>query len=296
MGWKRKPCHFLIGSSPYHIHRGSGFLGPRYGSQHGVSHAAPAFRSLSNPHLAAQSNPGLSSTVPSIFNRAPNVNFGQDINVAATSDSAILLDVAFSPHVISIGVGERPRAICILSGTGAVSSVTLRQPASSESSITYEVQGSKIRRKSKHLSLSGNASRDRMEKKLQLKMDQSENAFGQVIFLIYHSDEKMEAPSRRKLHDREPNKMCIVGFGSGHFEILCLSGSYLVAEDGGPHNRTGGISASLSSPDGHVIGGALAMLIAASPVQVVVCSFVYGVSKDKQSQPSPKRKRCHILA
>jgi len=43
----------------------------------------------------------------------------------------------------------------------------------------------------------------------------------------------------------------------------------LVAEDGGPRNRTGGISASFSSPDGHVIGGAIAMLIAASPVQVL---------------------------
>jgi len=47
-----------------------------------------------------------------------------------------------------------------------------------------------------------------------------------------------------------------------------LSGSYLVAEDGGPSNRTGGISVSLSSPDGHVIGGGVAVLIAGSPVQV----------------------------
>jgi hypothetical protein len=54
----------------------------------------------------------------------------------------------------------------------------------------------------------------------------------------------------------------------GRFQILCLSGSYLVAEDGGPQNRTGGISVSLSSPDGHVIGGGVARLIAASPVQV----------------------------
>lgn len=54
----------------------------------------------------------------------------------------------------------------------------------------------------------------------------------------------------------------------GRFQILCLSGSYLVAEDGGPRNRTGGVSVSLSSPDGHVIGGGVAMLIAASPVQV----------------------------
>lgn len=55
----------------------------------------------------------------------------------------------------------------------------------------------------------------------------------------------------------------------GHFQILCLSGSYLVAEDGSPRSRTGGISVSLSSPDGHVIGGGVAVLMAAGPVQVL---------------------------
>lgn len=55
----------------------------------------------------------------------------------------------------------------------------------------------------------------------------------------------------------------------GRFEILCLSGSYLVSENGSPQNRTGGISISVCSPDGHVIGGAIGgRLIAASPVQV----------------------------
>ncbi|XP_038688000.1 AT-hook motif nuclear-localized protein 5-like isoform X2 [Tripterygium wilfordii] len=72
-----------------------------------------------------------------------------------------------------------------------------------------------------------------------------------------------------------------IAVGEGRFQILCLSGSYLVAEDGGPRSRTGGMSASLSSPDGHVIGGAVATLIAATPVQVVLCSFVYGGSKSK---------------
>lgn len=62
----------------------------------------------------------------------------------------------------------------------------------------------------------------------------------------------------------------------GRFEILCLSGSYLVAETGGPRNRTGGISISVCSPDGHVIGGAIGgRLIAASPVQVFAeCLFI----------------------
>lgn len=66
----------------------------------------------------------------------------------------------------------------------------------------------------------------------------------------------------------------------GRFQILCLSGSYLVAEDGGPRDRTGGISVSLSSSDGHVIGGAVAMLIAASPVQVA-CSLSSFSADDK---------------
>ncbi|KAA3463170.1 AT-hook motif nuclear-localized protein 5-like [Gossypium australe] len=108
---------------------------------------------------------------------------------------------------------QRPRAVCILSGSGTVSYVTLRQPASSTPTVTYE----------------------------------------------------------------------------GQFEILCLSGSYLLAEDGGPRSRTGGISASLSTPDGHVIGGGVATLIASSLVQLVVCSFVYGGSKTKNKQlASPK--------
>ncbi|KAF3568630.1 hypothetical protein DY000_02012281 [Brassica cretica] len=95
---------------------------------------------------------------------------------------------------------QRPRALCIMSGTGTVSSVTLRQPATTEPSLTYE----------------------------------------------------------------------------GRFEILSLGGSYLVNEEGGSKSRTGGLSVSLSGPEGHVIGGGIGMLIAASLVQVVACSFVYG--------------------
>ncbi|KAG5098556.1 hypothetical protein JHK82_048410 [Glycine max] len=117
--------------------------------------------------------------------------------------------LAFSPHVITIGVGEdivakllslsqqRPRALCTMSGTGTVSLVTLRQPTSTNASVTFK----------------------------------------------------------------------------GQFQILCLSASYLVAEDGGPLNRTGGISVLLSSPDGHVIGGGVVVLIAGSPVQIVM-SFI----------------------
>ncbi|KAE8693803.1 AT-hook motif nuclear-localized protein 9 [Hibiscus syriacus] len=71
----------------------------------------------------------------------------------------------------------------------------------------------------------------------------------------------------------------------GRFEILCLSGSYLLTSNGDSCNRTGGLSVSLASPDGHVIGGGVGgMLIAASPVQVIVGSFIRGGSKAKNKK------------
>jgi len=55
----------------------------------------------------------------------------------------------------------------------------------------------------------------------------------------------------------------------GRFEILSLSGSFLLSENGGQRSRTGGLSVSLSGPDGRVLGGGVAgLLTAASPVQV----------------------------
>lgn len=59
----------------------------------------------------------------------------------------------------------------------------------------------------------------------------------------------------------------------GRFEILSLSGSFLLSESGGQRSRTGGLSVSLSGPDGRVLGGCVAgMLTASSPVQV--CPFL----------------------
>ncbi|XP_077241840.1 AT-hook motif nuclear-localized protein 11-like [Tasmannia lanceolata] len=141
--------------------------------------------------------------------------------------------MGFTPHIITIPVGEDivtkimsfsqqgPRAVCILSANGAVSTVTLRQPATSGGTVTYE----------------------------------------------------------------------------GRFEILCLSGSYLLTDNGESCSRTGGLSVSLSSPDGRVIGGGVGgMLIAASPVQVIVGSFIYGGTKTKNksgSGPEPNAESKH---
>ena len=46
------------------------------------------------------------------------------------------------------------------------------------------------------------------------------------------------------------------------------------SETGGIRNRSGGMSVSLASPDGRVVGGGVAgLLVAASPVQVLTLCF-----------------------
>lgn len=134
----------------------------------------------------------------------------------------------FTPHIITVNAGEDvtmkvisfsqqgPRAICILSANGVISSVTLRQPDSSGGTLTYE----------------------------------------------------------------------------GRFEILSLTGSFMPSETGGIRNRSGGMSVSLASPDGRVVGGGVAgLLVAASPVQIVVGSFLAG---NQHEQKTKKHKPDHI--
>ncbi|URD94829.1 AT-hook protein 1 [Musa troglodytarum] len=106
---------------------------------------------------------------------------------------------------------QGPRTVCILSANGAVSDVTLRQPAISGGTVTYE----------------------------------------------------------------------------GRFEIISLSGSFLLTEDGSTRSRSGGLSVALAGSDGRILGGGVAgMLVAATPVQVVVGSFI---AEGKKPKPEPLR-------
>lgn len=60
-------------------------------------------------------------------------------------------------------------------------------------------------------------------------------------------------------------------------------------ENIGSRGRSGGMSVSLAGPDGRVVGGGVAgLLIAATPIQVVVGSFVTG---DQQEHKKPLRKQ-----
>ncbi|KAJ8900364.1 hypothetical protein K2173_025004 [Erythroxylum novogranatense] len=78
----------------------------------------------------------------------------------------------------------------------------------------------------------------------------------------------------------------------GRFEILSLSGSFMPTETQGTRSRSGGMSVSLASPDGRVVGGSVAgLLVAASPVQVVVGSFLPGNQQDQK----PKKPKTEML-
>ncbi|XP_024389276.1 AT-hook motif nuclear-localized protein 1 isoform X1 [Physcomitrium patens] len=123
----------------------------------------------------------------------------------------------FTPHIITIAAGEDiaakiysfaqhgPRAVCVMSANGAISTAILRQQSSSGGNVTYE----------------------------------------------------------------------------GRYEILSLMGSFLPTEQGAnSRQRTGGLSVSLACSDGRVIGGGVAgVLTAASPIQVVVGSFIFEPEK-----------------
>lgn len=75
-------------------------------------------------------------------------------------------------------------------------------------------------------------------------------------------------------------EFCNMPFVSqGRFEIISLTGSFLLSESGGNQVKTGGMSISLAGPDGRVVGGGVAgVLVAATPVQVCIFPFLYCVS------------------
>ncbi|XP_045087255.1 AT-hook motif nuclear-localized protein 2-like [Aegilops tauschii subsp. strangulata] len=71
-----------------------------------------------------------------------------------------------------------------------------------------------------------------------------------------------------------PHERCALNM-QGCFRILSLSGLYLPSKTNELSTRKGGLAISFSSPDGRVFGGGSAgPLIAASPVQVVIGTFL----------------------
>ncbi|CAF2026853.1 hypothetical protein HID58_078017 [Brassica napus] len=80
----------------------------------------------------------------------------------------------------------------------------------------------------------------------------------------------------------------------GRFEILSLSGSFMPSDSDGTRSRTGGMTVSLASPDGRVVGGGVAgLLVAATPIQVVVGSFLAGTNQQDQN---PRKQNHNFMS
>uniref|UniRef100_A0A0E0BE31 AT-hook motif nuclear-localized protein n=1 Tax=Oryza glumipatula TaxID=40148 RepID=A0A0E0BE31_9ORYZ len=164
------------------------------------------------PHIltvkAGEVNPDLKTKRLSFL---PSFLLDPSVQPAIAESAAAVQQVDVASKIMAFSQ-QGPRTVCILSANGAISNVTLRQPATSGGLVTYE----------------------------------------------------------------------------GRFEIISLSGSFLLAEDGDTRSRTGGLSVALAGSDGRVLGGCVAgMLMAATPVQVVVASFI---AEGKKSKPVETRK------
>ncbi|KAL8523802.1 hypothetical protein ACS0TY_013685 [Phlomoides rotata] len=175
--------------------------------QQAFSSAAPP------PAVQTEANPAVDgSASPSKKSRGrPRGSKNKKQRQEAASASASGSNGGFVPHVVNVEPGEDvaskimsicqngPRAVCVLSANGTISTVTLHQAATSGGTATYE----------------------------------------------------------------------------GRFDILSLSGSFLLTEVSGQKSRKGGLSVALAGPDGSVLGGSVAgLLVAASPAQVIVGSFL----------------------
>ncbi|KAL3834581.1 hypothetical protein ACJIZ3_009317 [Penstemon smallii] len=96
---------------------------------------------------------------------------------------------------------------------------------------------------------------------------------------------------------RQPNSSGGTLTYEGRFEILSLTGSFMLTDNGLAKSRTGGMSVSLAGPDGRVLGGGLAgMLVAAGAVQVVIGSFLPENQQQEQKPPPKKQKYEHTIS
>ncbi|KAL3360627.1 hypothetical protein AABB24_013852 [Solanum stoloniferum] len=287
----------LSGGAAYYLNRGISGSGSGVGGGSGAPTRVttpPSYKSLSNPNISVQSNVGgggtLSSTYQVVENPSPHFSHGINMSVASS------VSPGSDPVKKKRG---RPRKY---GPDGSKMSLGL-SPLSSTPSTGSITPGPKRAK--------GRPPGSGWKQKLAPLGEWMNTSAGLAFtpHVIHISVGEDVAAKLLAFAEQRPRALCVLSASGslsavtlrpptssgstvtyeGRFEILCLSGSYLVSESGGPRDRTGGISISVSSPDGHVLGGAVGgRLIATSPVQVVVCSFVYGPKVKSKPETSTK--------
>lgn len=91
---------------------------------------------------------------------------------------------------------------------------------------------------------------------------------------------------------RRPNSAGGTLTHEGCFNLMSLNGSFIMNDNGESKSRSGGMSVALAAPDGQILAGRLAgLLIAATPVLVIVGTFVHGRQQEQEHEPKLKRRR-----
>ncbi|CAN4077382.1 unnamed protein product [Withania somnifera] len=281
----------LSGGAAYYLNRGISGSGSGVGSGGGSgAHTGvgvptpPGYKSLSNPNISVQSNVGGGSTLSSAYqvveNSSPHFPHGINMSVASSRGRPR----KYGPDGSKMSLGLSP-----LSSTPSSGSIT---PGSKRSK--GRPPGSGWKQQLAPLGEWMNSSAGLAFTPHVIHISVGEDVAAKILAFAEQRPRALCVLSANgtvsAVTFRPPASSGSTVTYEGCFDILCLSGSYLVSEIGGPRDRTGGISISVSSPDGLVLGGAVGgRLVAATPVQVVVCSFVYGPKvKSKQEMSSIK--------
>ncbi|KAL8150429.1 hypothetical protein V2J09_020237 [Rumex salicifolius] len=302
----------LSGSPSYYLHRGisGGSSGSAGGATHTAFNPPPGYRNLPNPnnvHHQIQSNfRGSAFNVDGSPSTFPPHGFSMTMAPSSAATAAAAGGSGGDGPLSGSGPVKKKRGrprkyVPDGSGVGTRTVSLGLSPLSSPNSITPSERRKRGRPP-------GSGRKQRLASVGEWMSNSAGLAF--TPHVIYVSPGEDIASKILSFAQQRPRALCIMSASGsvsavtlhqpassvgnvtyeGRFEILCLSGSYLIAETGGARNRTGGINVSLSNHDGQVIGGSVAgRLIASRSVQVVVCSFVHGCQRPV-SPATPKTK------
>ncbi|GAB2296857.1 hypothetical protein Dimus_030958 [Dionaea muscipula] len=295
----------LSGSAPYYLHRGVGGSGAS-GPTHAGFNASPGYRNLSNPNVQVQSTVRGNSPIGSSFNveeSSATADFAQGFAVSIASGGSLGEPAKkkrgrprkYVPDGAGVGASSGRAAVSL--GLSPISSPTSVNPAEKPKRGRPPGSGRKQRLASVGEWMSSSAGLAFTPHVIHVSPgeDIAEN-------ILLFSQQRQRAicimsacGGVSSVTLRQPGNPSDTFTYEGRFEILCLSGSFLVAENGDSHGRTGGVTCSLSSTDGQVIGGAVGgKIIASRQAQVVLCSFVYGsmpkIRLESNSKPGKKSR------
>lgn len=281
----RDPSYPIMGSSPSIIHAP---LAKRHSSATQPFSVMSSPNPSPSPNLNSSPSPNANSVVPNLNpNAIPNPNsgstvyFGGQEAAGPSPSSALMVTLAERSSMSEPVKKKRGRPRKYIKDENGKSVCISPSPMPASSSSTYKKKRPVSGKKAQLLAL-GAAGQNFTPH--VLTVNAGEDVSTKIITFTSQGPWAVCILSANGAISNATLRHAGVSGGAvtyeGRFEILSLSGSFLLTENAGTRSRTGGLSVSLAGPDGRVIGGGVAgLLMAASPVQVVVGTFYTEIRK-----------------